>query len=134
MRLGQRGVGVGEVGDTGGTVDVGLDTSELDQQLSAIGAGHRLLQCAPEESSGRVGRTSRDRRRGRGAQDGHRGGTASAWCPQQVNRDLLGRGAVVEQDLGGTFVVQSPLTGGQVVVDGVSDQWMDERRGAARRR
>ena len=126
MRLGQGGVGIGEVGDTGGTVDVGLDPSELDQQVSAIGAGHRLLQRAPEQSGGRVGRTPRDRRPGRGPQDGHGGGAASAWCPEQVDGDLLRRGALVEQHLGGTFVVQRPLAGGQVVVDGVTDQRVDE--------
>ena len=122
-----------QVRDTGGAVDQGLDAAELDEHVgrarvrtpappAPAAAARPPRPTAPRAIAVRAAARSTSTVAGlprRGARS-RWAATCSAVAP------CLGR------SLSGPLVVQRPLAGRQVVVDGVADQRMDEGEVVAR--
>jgi len=109
-----------------GGVQVPLGRAELVQQLGPLGRLRWLLERPTQVGRRAVGGTVGEGLLGGLAQLGHDHRLTGRRREQQVGADLLGRRAMLGQELRGLGMRLLTVAEGEVVMDRGADDWMDE--------
>jgi hypothetical protein len=114
------------VGEGIRTARAGLDQPELVEEHGAAVGGRRLLEGAAQVGHGAVGRAPADGGTSGAPEQVHHPVLAARRRHQELRRDVVGRGAHVEQHPRRTCVLELALARRQLAVDGVADERVHE--------
>ncbi len=125
-RVGQLGVGAAQRLDSGRSAHVGGAAPELERERRLLVRRGRLGLGPLEQPHRRVGGPAPKRDMGRFPQPAHDPGVAPRRREQQLGGDALRAGAELGEQPCRPLVLECAHRGGELAVDGVADQRVDE--------